>query len=90
MEWLGDAVLEHVITRHLFDQRQNYSPKYLKAFKQHLLTNAMFAFLVLKNDLHQFMLHNLLLNECIKTFIEEMIQKSEIFNNCVSKSSIKF
>jgi len=54
LEFLGDAVLDYVITRHLYEDSDKYSPGVLTDLRSALVNNNIFAALAVKWDMHKF------------------------------------
>ncbi len=54
MEFLGDAILDYVITRHLYEDSQKYSPGILTDLRSALVNNNIFAALAVKWDFHKY------------------------------------
>ncbi|XP_048244529.1 serine-rich adhesin for platelets-like isoform X2 [Haliotis rufescens] len=54
LEFLGDAILDYVITRHLYEDSQKYSPGILTDLRSALVNNNIFAALAVKWDFHKY------------------------------------
>lgn len=54
LEFLGDAVLDYVITRHLFEDKRKHSPGVLTDLRSALVNNNMFAWLAVAWNYHKF------------------------------------
>ncbi|XP_064622182.1 endoribonuclease Dicer-like isoform X2 [Lineus longissimus] len=54
LEFLGDAILDYVITRHLFEDSKKHSPGVLTDLRSALVNNNIFAALAVKWDFHKF------------------------------------
>ncbi|ESP02872.1 hypothetical protein LOTGIDRAFT_111015 [Lottia gigantea] len=54
LEFLGDAILDYVITRHLYEDSQKYSPGILTDLRSALVNNNIFAALAVKWNFHQY------------------------------------
>nr|KAG5691629.1 hypothetical protein BaRGS_023800 [Batillaria attramentaria] len=54
LEFLGDAILDYVITRHLYEDSQRYSPGILTDLRSALVNNNIFAALAVKWDFHKY------------------------------------
>ena len=54
MEFLGDAVLDYVITRHLYEDSDRYSPGVLTDLRSALVNNNIFAALAVKWEFHKY------------------------------------
>jgi len=57
LEFLGDAVLDYLITRHLFEDKRQHSPGTLTDLRSALVNNTIFATLAVKYDFHKYFLH---------------------------------
>ncbi|TGZ70827.1 hypothetical protein CRM22_002980 [Opisthorchis felineus] len=55
LEFLGDAVLDYVITRFLYEDSQQHSPGVLTDLRSALVNNNIFAALSVRAGLHQFL-----------------------------------
>ncbi|CAL1533205.1 unnamed protein product, partial [Lymnaea stagnalis] len=54
VEFLGDAILDYVITRHLYEDSQKYSPGILTDLRSALVNNNIFAALAVKWGFHKY------------------------------------
>ncbi|XP_033634026.1 endoribonuclease Dicer-like [Asterias rubens] len=54
LEFLGDAILDYLITRHLFDHHQYLSPGALTDLRSALVNNTIFASLAVKFGYHKY------------------------------------
>ncbi|KAL4237619.1 Endoribonuclease Dicer [Mactra antiquata] len=54
LEFLGDAVLDYVITRHLYEDSDRYSPGVLTDLRSALVNNNIFAALAVKWNFHKY------------------------------------
>ena len=54
LEFLGDAILDYVITRHLYEDSEKYSPGILTDLRSALVNNNIFAALAVKWDFHKY------------------------------------
>lgn len=54
LEFLGDAVLDYLITRHLYEDPQRHSPGTLTDLRSALVNNTFFASLAVKYDFHRY------------------------------------
>ncbi|XP_022241304.1 endoribonuclease Dicer-like isoform X2 [Limulus polyphemus] len=54
LEFLGDAVLDYLITRHLFEDQKKHSPGNLTDLRSALVSNAFFASLTVKYTFHKY------------------------------------
>ena len=57
LEFLGDAVLDYLITRHLFEDERQHSPGTLTDLRSALVNNTIFATLAVKFEFHKYFLH---------------------------------
>lgn len=57
LEFLGDAVLDYLITRHLFEDERQHSPGTLTDLRSALVNNTIFATLAVKYSFHKYFLH---------------------------------
>ncbi|KAF4529323.1 hypothetical protein B566_EDAN011417 [Ephemera danica] len=57
LEFLGDAVLDYLITRYLYEDVRQHSPGALTDLRSALVNNAIFAVLAVRHGFHQFFLH---------------------------------
>lgn len=53
MEFLGDAILDYLITRFLFEHKKQYSPGVLTDLRSALVNNTIFASLAVKYSFHK-------------------------------------
>lgn len=53
MEFLGDAVLDYLITRYLFEHKKQYSPGVLTDLRSALVNNTIFASLAVKYNFYK-------------------------------------
>ncbi|KAK3092704.1 hypothetical protein FSP39_006212 [Pinctada imbricata] len=54
LEFLGDAILDYIITRHLYEDSCKYSPGVLTDLRSALVNNNIFAALAVKWDFHKY------------------------------------
>ena len=57
LEFLGDAVLDYLITRHLYEDQRQHSPGTLTDLRSALVNNTIFATLAVRFDFHKYFLH---------------------------------
>ncbi|KAK3931803.1 Endoribonuclease Dcr-1 [Frankliniella fusca] len=70
LEFLGDAVLDYLITRHLYEDWRQHSPGALTDLRSALVNNTIFASLAVKFGFHQYFRHlSPGLNEVIDRFV---------------------
>ena len=54
LEFLGDAILDYVITRHLFEDKKRHSPGELTDLRSALVNNNIFAYLAVKYEFYKY------------------------------------
>uniref|UniRef100_A0AAF5CWV1 Endoribonuclease Dicer n=1 Tax=Strongyloides stercoralis TaxID=6248 RepID=A0AAF5CWV1_STRER len=70
LEFLGDAVLDFVITRYLFSHEANFNPGTLTDLRSALVNNTMLASVAVDHDFHKYLMEfSPKLNEVIKKFV---------------------
>uniref|UniRef100_A0A0N4ZYI6 RNA helicase n=1 Tax=Parastrongyloides trichosuri TaxID=131310 RepID=A0A0N4ZYI6_PARTI len=70
LEFLGDAVLDFVITRYLYSHEANFSPGTLTDLRSALVNNTMLASIAVMNDFHKYLMElNPALHIVIKKFV---------------------
>jgi endoribonuclease Dicer len=70
LEFLGDAVLDYLITRHLFEDPRQHSPGALTDLRSALVNNTIFASLAVRHNFHKYFRHlSPGLNEVIDRFV---------------------
>lgn len=70
LEFLGDAVLDYLITRHLYEDPRMHSPGALTDLRSALVNNTIFASLAVRHGFHKYFRHlSPGLNEVIERFI---------------------
>ncbi|CAG0883132.1 unnamed protein product, partial [Cyprideis torosa] len=75
LEFLGDAVLDYLITRHLYEDPRRHSPGELTDLRSALVNNTIFASLAVKHRLHNFFKHlSPGLWEVIDKFVERQME----------------
>ncbi|CAG0883281.1 unnamed protein product [Darwinula stevensoni] len=57
LEFLGDAVLDYLITRHLYEDHRQHSPGSLTDLRSALVNNTIFACLAVKYNFHKYFKH---------------------------------
>ncbi|QQP56859.1 Endoribonuclease Dicer1, partial [Caligus rogercresseyi] len=57
LEFLGDAILDYLITRHLYEDPRMHSPGALTDLRSALVNNTIFAFLAVKFQFHKYFKH---------------------------------
>uniref|UniRef100_A0A1B0DCA1 ribonuclease III n=1 Tax=Phlebotomus papatasi TaxID=29031 RepID=A0A1B0DCA1_PHLPP len=69
LEFLGDAVLDYLITRHLYEDPRQHSPGALTDLRSALVNNTIFASLAVRHGFHKYFRHlSPGLNEVIDRF----------------------
>uniref|UniRef100_A0A6P4EHJ9 ribonuclease III n=1 Tax=Drosophila rhopaloa TaxID=1041015 RepID=A0A6P4EHJ9_DRORH len=70
LEFLGDAVLDYLITRHLYEDPRQHSPGALTDLRSALVNNTIFASLAVRHGFHKFFRHlSPGLNDVIDRFV---------------------
>ncbi|KAF2884859.1 hypothetical protein ILUMI_21336 [Ignelater luminosus] len=57
LEFLGDAVLDYLITRHLYEDKRLHSPGALTDLRSALVNNTIFASLAVRHGFHRYFRH---------------------------------
>ncbi|XP_063233868.1 endoribonuclease Dcr-1 isoform X2 [Bacillus rossius redtenbacheri] len=57
LEFLGDAVLDYLITRHLYEDSRQHSPGALTDLRSALVNNTIFASLAVRHGFHKYFRH---------------------------------
>lgn len=71
LEFLGDAILDFLITSYISEQCPKMSPGELTDLRSALVNNSTLACIIVRNDLHKFMFYeNHALAETIKKFVD--------------------
>jgi endoribonuclease Dicer len=71
LEFLGDAVLDFLITSYITEQCKSMDPGKLTDLRSALVNNVTLACVVVRNGIHKFLrAQNLLLTEAIKKFVD--------------------
>jgi endoribonuclease Dicer len=82
LEFLGDAVLDYLITRHLYEDRRLHSPGALTDLRSALVNNTIFASLAVRHGFHKYFRHlSPALNEVIDRFVRIQHQNG----HCISE-----
>ncbi|CAF4672430.1 unnamed protein product [Rotaria sp. Silwood1] len=77
LEFLGDAVLDYVITRYLYEHPKRHSPGELTDLRSALVNNNIFAYIAVKYDYHKyFRCHSNELFLLIDKFVQTQKDKS--------------
>lgn len=70
LEFLGDAVLDYLITRHLYEDSRMHSPGALTDLRSALVNNTIFASLAVRHGFHKYFRHlSPGLHEVVERFI---------------------
>ncbi|XP_076046437.1 endoribonuclease dcr-1-like [Oratosquilla oratoria] len=57
LEFLGDAVLDYLVTGHIYSNFQKYSPGEMTDLRSHLVNNETLAKVAVKHNLQKYLLH---------------------------------
>ncbi|CAF0737673.1 unnamed protein product [Didymodactylos carnosus] len=83
LEFLGDAVLDYVITRYLYEHPKRHSPGELTDLRSALVNNNIFAYIAVKYDYHKyFRCHSNELFLLIDKFVNTQKEKWWGFDEC--------
>lgn len=74
LEFLGDAVLDYLITRHLYEDSRMHSPGELTDLRSALVNNTIFASLAVRHGFHRYFRH---LSPGLQEVIERFIRIQE-------------
>ncbi|KAK4871507.1 hypothetical protein RN001_015631 [Aquatica leii] len=70
LEFLGDAVLDYLITRHLYEDPRMHSPGALTDLRSALVNNTIFASLAVRHGFHRYFRHlSPALHEVVERFV---------------------
>lgn len=70
LEFLGDAVLDYLITRHLYEDPRQHTPGALTDLRSALVNNTIFASLAVRHGFHKYFRHlSAGLNDVIERFV---------------------
>ncbi|KAJ2950977.1 hypothetical protein O0L34_g5354 [Tuta absoluta] len=75
LEFLGDAILDFLITSHIFESCPSLNPGDLTDLRSALVNNVTFASYVVKMGLHKYLCYQL--NPCLETAIMAFIEHQE-------------
>lgn len=79
MEFLGDAILDYLITKHLYEDPRQHSPGVLTDLRSALVNNTIFASLAVKYDYHKyFKAISPELFHVIDDFVQFQLEKNEM------------
>ncbi|XP_059486205.1 endoribonuclease Dcr-1 [Neocloeon triangulifer] len=81
LEFLGDAVLDYLITRYLYEDERQHSPGALTDLRSALVNNAIFAVLAVRHGFHQFFLH---LSPGLAQVIQRFVRLQQANSHCLS------
>ncbi|CAB3385914.1 Hypothetical predicted protein [Cloeon dipterum] len=81
LEFLGDAVLDYLITRYLYEDERQHSPGALTDLRSALVNNAIFAVLAVRHGFHQFFLH---LSPGLAQVIQRFVRLQQANNHCLA------
>ncbi|KAI9553581.1 hypothetical protein GHT06_021502 [Daphnia sinensis] len=80
LEFLGDAVLDYLVTRFYFDNPCQYSPAILTDLRSAVVNNETFAILAVKNRFHLYIKHlSLHLNAILDRFVRAQEENGHLF-----------
>ncbi|XP_031628056.1 endoribonuclease Dcr-1 [Contarinia nasturtii] len=75
LEFLGDAVLDYLITRHLYEDPRQHSPGALTDLRSALVNNTIFASLAVRHGFHKYFKHlSPGLNDVIDRFVRIQVE----------------
>ncbi|XP_006839608.1 PREDICTED: endoribonuclease Dicer [Chrysochloris asiatica] len=79
LEFLGDAILDYLITKHLYEDPRQHSPGVLTDLRSALVNNTIFASLAVKYDYHKyFKAVSPELFQIIDDFVQFQLEKNEM------------
>ncbi|XP_016046281.1 endoribonuclease Dicer isoform X1 [Erinaceus europaeus] len=79
LEFLGDAILDYLITKHLYEDPRQHSPGVLTDLRSALVNNTIFASLAVKHDYHKyFKAVSPELFHVIDDFVQFQLEKNEM------------
>lgn len=91
LEFLGDAVLDYLITRHLYEDPRQHSPGALTDLRSALVNNTIFASLAVRHGFHKYFRHlSPGLNEVIDRFVRIQHENGYTLSDEVSEWSLKY
>ncbi|KAK8759820.1 hypothetical protein V5799_028913, partial [Amblyomma americanum] len=78
LEFLGDAVIDYLVTRYLYEGPHKFNPGQLTDLRSSLVNNTFFAALVVRHGLHHCLLHcNPGLFNAVSRFVQHQARLSE-------------
>lgn len=91
LEFLGDAVLDYLITRHLYEDPRQHSPGALTDLRSALVNNTIFASLAVRHGFHKYFRHlSPALNEVIDRFVRIQTENGHSISEEVLEYSLYF
>lgn len=96
LEFLGDAVLDYLITRHLYEDPRQHSPGALTDLRSALVNNTIFASLAVRHGFHKYFKHlSPGLNDVIDRFVRIQVENNhsiseEVFSQQVMSDHCHF
>ena len=89
LEFLGDAVLDYLITRHLYEDPRQHSPGALTDLRSALVNNTIFASLAVKYQFHKYFKHfSPGLQSVINRFVNLQSDNESKGSRCVEPADI--
>lgn len=82
LEFLGDAVLDYLITRHLYEDPRQHSPGALTDLRSALVNNTIFASLAVRHGFHKYFRH---LSPGLNDVIDRFVRIQHENNHCISE-----
>ncbi|XP_058796621.1 endoribonuclease Dcr-1 [Phymastichus coffea] len=82
LEFLGDAVLDYLITRHLYEDPRQHSPGALTDLRSALVNNTIFASLAVRCGFHKYFRH---LSPGLNTVIDRFVRIQEENGHSISE-----
>ena len=78
LEFLGDAILDYVITRHLYEDKKRHSPGELTDLRSALVNNNIFAYLAVKYEFYKYFKYS---SPILYTIIDSFVQNQKNRND---------
>lgn len=89
LEFLGDAVLDYLITRHLYEDPRQHSPGALTDLRSALVNNTIFASLAVRHGFHKYFRHlSPGLNDVIDRFVRIQVENNHSISEEVGGEKI--
>ncbi|XP_039288314.1 LOW QUALITY PROTEIN: endoribonuclease Dcr-1 [Nilaparvata lugens] len=82
LEFLGDAVLDYLITRHLYEDKRQHCPGDLTDLRSALVNNTIFASLAVRHGFHKYFCH---LSPGLSEVIERFVRIQEENGHAISE-----